>query len=175
MSWYSVESKCFQALKHSTVITNSTFSLFLSELHTMSSLIVFVLSSVIGINAKHHGLCPILQSPDSHSVCRIFHNTNIKNIIHQNFSISNYCEWGYEYTLIGCYGDDDDKINIIELQYQQGLNGTLNFNYSWPESLIELDLEQSASSSTNLYGEWNWQSMKLLNNLVELDLEGNEV
>ena len=33
----------------------------------------------------------------------------------------------------------------------------------------------SASSSTNLYGDWDWKSMKMLDDLIELDLEGNQV
>ena len=138
-------------------------------------IIIFIYQSILLIVDSQHIECPVSQSIDSHSVCHVFKNTNIEEVIPQNFNDTNYCEWGYRLTLIGCAGDDDEHIDIIELQYQQGLNGTLDFTQSWPEKLIELDLEQSASSSTNLYGEWNWQSLVILEDLMELDLEGNQV
>lgn len=140
------------------------------------SLVLLCIVTFLGKSIANEAMdCPESQFIDSQSICRIFEGTNIQDIIPNNFSDINYCRWGYQYTLIGCNSDDDESINIIELQYQQGLNGTLNFDYLWPENLIELDLKQSASSDTNLYGEWNWSSMIILEDLIELDLEGNQV
>ena len=104
-------------------------------------LTTIVVSSVYGFEYSFD--CPQSQTDDSHSVCNIFQNTNIEMVIPQNFDDDNYCDWNYQSTLISCQSKDDDSIEIIELQYQDGLNGTLDFNYSWPSDLIELDLEQS--------------------------------
>ena len=47
----------------------------------------------IGENRIH---CPETQTPNSHSICNIFGNTNIYQVIPQDFSDVNYCEWEYE-------------------------------------------------------------------------------
>ena len=109
----------------------------------MSSPLSFTASVLVSIVNGHIDKCPTTQTADSYAICNIFRSTNIEEIIPQNFTDLNYCTWNYQDSFIGCESDDDDEIELIEIQYADGLNGTLNFKHSWPHQLKELDLEQS--------------------------------
>ena len=86
--------------------------------------------------------CPGTQTADTHLVCLIFMNTTIESVFPGNdFSDLNYCDWGYNRTLIGCNSPSDTIINWIEIE-EAGLIGTLDVTVPWPQNLIELDLEQ---------------------------------
>ena len=88
--------------------------------------------------------CPDSQTTDTHLVCLIFMDTTIESInllLNNDFSDNNYCNWGYNRTLIGCNSPTDININWIEIE-EMGLVGTLNLGYPWPKNVIQLDLEQ---------------------------------
>ena len=69
-------------------------------------------------------------------------NTTIENLFFNNFWDDNYCNWGYNRTLIGCNSPTDININWIEMKEME-LVGTLNVAHPWPENVIQLDLKQT--------------------------------
>ena len=91
-------------------------------------------------------LCPSSQTTDSHLLCLILQNTDVESKISssgRDLSINNYCTWGYYQERIGCNNPADTTIDYVELEYDRGLNGTLNANIPWPTKLKHIDLEHN--------------------------------
>lgn len=102
---------------------------------------------LIAVTINVHGFdCPISQNHDTHLLCLILQNTDAPSKISpsgRDFSIDNYCIWGDKEARIGCNKSSDATIDYLELEEENGLNGTLNIDIPFPTGLRHIDLEQS--------------------------------
>eukprot|EP01083_Nonionella_stella_P114173 337244_1 len=133
----------------------------------------FVLVLLLHVVYSAISNCPDTQTPSTHPICRIFKNTNIDDIFPtKDFAVNDYCIWTFtSQPYIQC---TDGAICDIKIDGSQ-INGTLDLSHAWPNTMTSIDLEQGASHSTDLYGNWNWTSFEHLPNLNKLDLENNQV
>ena len=135
-----------------------------------SKIVLIFLLWLIVVKCQIHTCNNTIQTPDTYLICKIFEDfdkttAGEPGIINWDISSTNYCGYSGDGLAISCSGN---TITSFIMSADIDVRGSFNtIDNHWPTGLIDLGF-------INVYpnGEFNFKSLKGLNQLKTLDLRG---